>query len=373
MDVSSGCSPWLRAAVLAAGITGFGSAPAIAQAPDLSKVEFRSEKLGENLHALFGAGGNIAVLTGPDGALVVDSDLVELSPKLRAALSLVSENPPRFLINTHFHFDHAGGNATLGRGGTVIVAHDNVRKHLMTRQVVNVGVDIVTEPTPELVERHRQGLKELPVLRESDQSYYLREERQGLIVGPYERHAPAWAVDGVHPGRRALVAMPLALLGLVLALDIVGTLEKMAGRWAEIGAGVAWALGAATTFALTLFLTTKHLKEVDGRMRTLLTMGTTAVIVGLAGGVTGNLALPTDGTGWLGLVLLTVLYGSAITAIFTVVPRLGAATNTTALNFEPIAALALGWVVLGQEMAARQMVGALLVVAAVVLIGSKRH
>ena len=56
---------------------------------------------------------------------------------------------------------------------------------------------IVTEPTPELVERHRQGLKELPVLRESDQSYYLREERQGLIVGPYERHAPAWAVDGV--------------------------------------------------------------------------------------------------------------------------------------------------------------------------------
>lgn len=148
MDVSSGCSPWLRAAVLAAGITGFGSAPAIAQAPDLSKVEFRSEKLGEDLHALFGAGGNIAVLTGPDGALVVDSDLVELSPKLRAALTLVSEKPPRFLINTHFHFDHAGGNATLGRGGTVIVAHDNVRKHLMTRQVVNVGVDIVTEPTP---------------------------------------------------------------------------------------------------------------------------------------------------------------------------------------------------------------------------------
>ena len=93
----------------------------------------------------------------------------------------------------------------------------------------------------------------------------------------------------------------------------------------------------------------------------------------LAGGFAGNLALPTDGTGWLGLVLLTVLYGSAITAIFTVVPRLGAATNTTALNFEPIAALALGWVVLGQELAARQMVGALLVVAAVVLIGSKRH
>ena len=59
---------------------------------------------------------------------------------------------------------------------------------------------IVTEPVPDLMERHKKGLKELPVLRESDESYYLREERQGLIVGPYEKHAPAWAVDGVPEG-----------------------------------------------------------------------------------------------------------------------------------------------------------------------------
>jgi len=134
--------------IIAAGLALL--APAVsAQAPDLSKVEYRTEKLGDNLFALFGGGGNIAVLTGPDGALVVDSDLVELSPKLRAALTLVSEKPARFLINTHFHFDHAGGNPTLGRGGTVIVAHDNVRKHLMTQQIVDVGsTKIVTEPTP---------------------------------------------------------------------------------------------------------------------------------------------------------------------------------------------------------------------------------
>jgi len=139
-----------RAGIIAAGLVLLAPGPiALAQAPDLSKVEYRSEKLGDNLFALFGGGGNIAVLTGPDGALVVDSDLVELSPKLRAALTMVSEKPARFLINTHFHFDHAGGNATLGRGGTVIVAHDNVRKHLMTRQVVDVGVTkIITEPTP---------------------------------------------------------------------------------------------------------------------------------------------------------------------------------------------------------------------------------
>lgn len=182
-----------------------------------------------------------------------------------------------------------------------------------------------------------------------------------------------WAAGGDNPGRRALVAMPLALVGLVLALDIVGTLEAIAGRWAEIGVGVGWALGASTSFALVLFLTTRHLKDVDGRLRTLLMMGATAVAVGLAGAATSTLALPADGTGWLGLVLLTVLYGTAITSIFTVVPRLAAASNTAALNFEPIAALALGWAILGQSVAPRQLLGAFIVVGAVILIGTKRH
>jgi drug/metabolite transporter (DMT)-like permease len=182
----------------------------------------------------------------------------------------------------------------------------------------------------------------------------------------------AWAADGAHPGRRAFVAMPLAFLGLVLALDILGTVEAMAGRWAEIGAGVAWALGAAASFTLVLYFTTRHLKDVDGRMRTLLTMGTTALVVGAGGAVVGTLALPADATGWLGLALLTLLYGAAITAIFTLIPRLGAASNTAALNFEPIAALALGWAVLGQSMALRQLVGAVIVVGAVLLLGARR-
>ena len=182
-----------------------------------------------------------------------------------------------------------------------------------------------------------------------------------------------WLAGGENPGRRALVAMPLALFGLVLALDVLGTLEAMAGRWAEIGVGVSWALGSAASFACVLFLTTRHLKDVDGRVRTLLTMGTTAVVVGLAGAATDSLALPVDATGWIGLALLTVLYGSAITAIFTVVPRLASPSNTAALNFESIAALILGWAILGQGMAPRQIVGALIVVGAVVLIGTKRH
>ena len=76
--------------------------------PEPAKIEYRSERLADNLYALFGAGGNIAVLTGADGALVVDSDVVDMSPKLRGALAQVSDKPVRFLVNTHFHFDHTG-------------------------------------------------------------------------------------------------------------------------------------------------------------------------------------------------------------------------------------------------------------------------
>ena len=94
-------------------------------------------------------GGNIAVLTGPDGALVVDSDVRRhVAPSFGARLALVSDKPSRFLVNTHFHFDHTGGNPTLGRTGAVIVAQDNVRKRLMARQVINLGTDIVIEATP---------------------------------------------------------------------------------------------------------------------------------------------------------------------------------------------------------------------------------
>jgi len=124
-----------------------------AQAPDYSKVEYRNEKLTDNLFVLFGGGGNIAVLTGPDGTLVVDSDVPELSAKMRAAVSLLSDRPARFLVNTHYHFDHAGGNPTLGRGDTVIVAQENVRKRLSGQQVIKQdGIDMTIEPTP------REGL-----------------------------------------------------------------------------------------------------------------------------------------------------------------------------------------------------------------------
>jgi drug/metabolite transporter (DMT)-like permease len=183
----------------------------------------------------------------------------------------------------------------------------------------------------------------------------------------------SWAVNGERPSKRAASAMPLALVGLVLALDVVGSARHVAGRWAEIGVGVGYAIGASLLFAAVLLFTTRSLKEVDGRVRSLLTMGATAIAVLAVGAATSSLALPADGLGWLGLALLTLLYGTAITAVFTIVPRLGAASNAAALNFEPVAALVLGWAILGQTVSPLQIFGALVVVGAITLLGSAKR
>jgi drug/metabolite transporter (DMT)-like permease len=182
----------------------------------------------------------------------------------------------------------------------------------------------------------------------------------------------SWATDGQRPPRHIVIVIPLALAGLAFALDVVGNLEAVAGQWARIGAGVAFALTASATFAVVLLLTNRWLKDVDARVRTLLTMATTAVVVLVAGAAARSLALPNDSEGWVGLALLTLLYGIAITIMFSVMTRLASPATTVALNFEPIAAMILAWLVLGQTVTPAQIGGALLVIGAIVLLGLKR-
>lgn len=169
---------------------------------------------------------------------------------------------------------------------------------------------------------------------------------------------------------RSLAVMLVALIGLALALDVTGTSGDVAGRWAEIGAGVSFALGAAVTFASVLFLNTRWLKDVDGRVRTLFTLSAAGVVMLAAGAITSGFALPADATGWLGLALLTAFYGSAFTVLFMVLPRIGAASNSVALNFEPIAVLFLAWVILDQSVAPLQISGAFMVVGAIMALGA---
>src|SRR5581483_7281721 len=98
--------------------------------------------------------------------------------------------------------------------------------------------------------------------------------------------------------------------------------------------------------------------------------GVTALI---ASSATGTLVLPADGVGWLGLALLTLFYGSSITALFVLQPRMRSASDVAVLNFEPVAVLFLGWVILGQSLAMKQVAGALVVIACIVAIGAAKR
>ncbi len=98
-------------------------------------VQVRPQKLTDQLYVLFGAGGNIAVSIGDDGAFIVDDQFAPLSAKIKAEVAKLTNKPIRYVANTHWHGDHTGGNVNFGRDGAVIVAHDNVRNRMGSEQV----------------------------------------------------------------------------------------------------------------------------------------------------------------------------------------------------------------------------------------------
>jgi cyclase len=98
------------------------------RAQDFSKVEIRTAAVAEDLYVLAGGGGNIALSIGPDGPLLVDASYRELAEKIAAAVKTVSKQPVRLVVNTHWHFDHVGGNEALVKAGATLIAHENVRK-----------------------------------------------------------------------------------------------------------------------------------------------------------------------------------------------------------------------------------------------------
>ncbi len=121
------------------------ASPAFAQT-DFSQVEIKTVLVTPGIYMLEGAGGNIGLSVGPDGAFVIDDQFAPLSDKITAAIAKVSPEPVKFLLNTHWHFDHTGGNEAFNAAGAIIVAHDNVRKRLiegMKSEVVNM------DPAPE--------------------------------------------------------------------------------------------------------------------------------------------------------------------------------------------------------------------------------
>ncbi len=116
-----------------------------AAAQDFDKVEIQIVNAGDGIYMLSGAGGNIGVCVGEDGVFLIDDQFAPLNAKIMAAVASLSDKPVKFLVNTHWHADHTGGNELLGEAGAIIVAHENVRKRLSTRQFVDL-FDRTVEP-----------------------------------------------------------------------------------------------------------------------------------------------------------------------------------------------------------------------------------
>ena len=197
-----------------------------------------------------------------------------------------------------------------------------------------------------------------------------------LVFNTYPLSTALWAriLYGQRTPKPVLMAMPVLLLGLALALDVTGAASSLsaAAHWSEIGTGVAFGLGASFTFGLALVWTQHETGALDGRLRTFTTMSQVGLIAGAIALSTGGLQWPAAAAGWWGLAMLTLLYGTAFTIMFTVLPKLGVVGNSALMNVEPVFALVLAWLLLDQQIAPAQIVGALVVVATVVALGLRK-
>src|SRR5262245_5900243 len=121
---------YLTWALAAAGMALVAVNVDAAQQQDFTKVEVKTTDLGKNTYMLEGAGGNVTVAVGTDGVIMVDAQFAPMHDKLKAAIEKVTKQPVKYLINTHYHGDHTGGNAAFGKEGVTIVAHQNLRNRL---------------------------------------------------------------------------------------------------------------------------------------------------------------------------------------------------------------------------------------------------
>ena len=110
--------------------------PALAQ--DFSKVEIRTTKLGDATYMMEGAGGNLGLSIGEDAVFLIDDQFAPLTEKIQAAISKLTPKPVRFVLNTHWHGDHTGGNENMGKAGAIIVAHENVRSRMGSEQFIEL-------------------------------------------------------------------------------------------------------------------------------------------------------------------------------------------------------------------------------------------
>jgi cyclase len=163
-----------RALTLAAALVALSTLPAAPQQQDFSTVKIEAEKVADGIYMLTGSGGNLGLSIGADGAYLIDDQYAPLTGKILAAVKELTPQPVRFVINTHWHGDHTGGNENMGEAGALLVAQENVRRRMAMG--LEAG-DRKVDPAPEGA---------LPVVTFTDAVTFHRngEEIRVFFVGP---------------------------------------------------------------------------------------------------------------------------------------------------------------------------------------------
>ena len=178
--------PAVIALAVGAGLSGSGLQ---AQQRDFSQVEIETIRLEADLFMLVGSGGNIGLSVGNDGAFLIDDQFAPLTEKILAAVEAVSSEPVRWVLNTHWHGDHTGGNENLGEAGAMIVAHENVYRRMNPGGVQGAGGAVAAGATRGASGGHLRRCGLIPLERASHQG------------DPRRKRAHGWRRDRAFPCR----------------------------------------------------------------------------------------------------------------------------------------------------------------------------
>jgi cyclase len=230
---------WIRhafaapAAIFTLALMAATSAHAQA-APDFSKVEIKTTKLADNFYTLEGQGGTIGVLAGPQGVLMVDTQFAPLSEKIATAIKQISPNPIRFVINTHVHPDHTGGNANFGKMGATIFARDELRERLMNPSpgangqpgtpAPEIGLPVVTYEGTVTIHMNGETVDLIPIRKahtDGDTLVYFHNA-DAIMTGDFYRSVGYPNIDRVNGG-----SLDGMLAGLARVVAMAGPNTKI--------------------------------------------------------------------------------------------------------------------------------------------------